>query len=111
MKCSYCNKETEYIDSKNYYSNGVSYGMIYICRGCDAYVGVHKGTDNALGTLANKELRELRKQAHALFDPIWKSGKMSRKDAYRYLFDNTGVKHISWTDIESCKKVIEFLDA
>ena len=31
--------------------------MIYICKPCDAYVGVHKGTDKALGRLANKELR------------------------------------------------------
>ena len=111
MKCPYCGKEAKYIDSKEKY-NGKSFGMMYICWNCDAYVGTHKKSGNPekpLGTLANAELRELRKQAHALFDPLWKSGKMKRKEAYKYLQENTGVKHISWTDVESCKKVIEFL--
>ncbi|MFB5268120.1 zinc-finger-containing protein [Paenibacillus enshidis] len=40
-----------------------------------AYVGVHDGTDIPLGRLANRELRELKKQCHALFDPVWKNKK------------------------------------
>jgi DNA-directed RNA polymerase subunit RPC12/RpoP len=66
--CPYCSKETVYIDSSVIY--GTSYGMIYLCVDCRAYVWVHKGTDEPKWTPANAELRELRKQAHALFDPI-----------------------------------------
>lgn len=53
--CDYCGRETEYVDSKVIY--GKSYGKIYLCRNCMAYVGVHKGTDKPLGRLANAELR------------------------------------------------------
>ena len=35
--CPYCGKEAELIDSSVIY--GRSYGMAYICFGCDAYVG------------------------------------------------------------------------
>ena len=38
--CDYCGRETEYVDSKVIY--GKSYGKIYLCRNCMAYVGVHK---------------------------------------------------------------------
>lgn len=40
--CPYCGKPTEFVDSSVIY--GRSYGMIYLCRDCRAYVGVHKGT-------------------------------------------------------------------
>lgn len=106
MKCPYCNKEAEYIDSKYYYSNGKSYGMMYLCRPCDAYVGTHKNSGKPLGTMANKELRELRKKCHLLFDPLWKSGMMTRKQAYKYLEDNTGVKHIAWADEDDCNVIL-----
>lgn len=55
--CPYCGQPTEYVDSAALY-HGISYGMIYLCRKCDAYVGVHRGTDKALGRLANRSLRE-----------------------------------------------------
>ena len=41
--CPYCGQQAEYVDSKVIY--GRSYGMAYLCRNCDAYVGVHRGTD------------------------------------------------------------------
>lgn len=50
--CPYCGCFAEFVDSSCVY-NGKSYGMIYLCRPCVAWVGVHKGTDNALGRLAN----------------------------------------------------------
>ena len=71
--CDYCGRETEYVDSKVIY--GKSYGKIYLCRNCMAYVGVHKGTDKPLGRLANAELRNWKKAAHAVFDPLWKYGR------------------------------------
>lgn len=50
--CDYCGRQAEYVDSKVVY--GKSYGMMYLCRNCMAYVGVHKGTDKPLGRLAQK---------------------------------------------------------
>lgn len=54
--CPYCGRQAEYVDSKVIY--GRSYGMAYLCRNCDAYVGVHRGTDEPLGRLADASLRK-----------------------------------------------------
>lgn len=119
--CPYCNSETEYIDSEYIY--GKSYGMVYICKPCDAYVGVHKGTDKALGRLANKELREAKKSAHFWFDQIARTGYINkiyrkyipntsnREKAYIWLANEMNIDrkycHIGMMDIEQCKKVIQ----
>lgn len=84
--CPYCHEQAELKDSSAIY--GTSYGLVWICRNfpkCDSYVGVHQGTTTPKGTLANRELRELRKECHALFDPLWMSGQMTRPKAYRFL--------------------------
>jgi len=119
--CPYCGKPTEYVDSSVIYGN--SYGMIYLCRDCRAYVGVHKDTDQALGRLANAELREAKKEAHFYFDQIaktnlinkiWKKhipNMSNRNKAYLWLSNQLGIPreicHIGMFDIESCYRVIE----
>lgn len=113
--CPYCNGYTEYVDSVEVY--GKSYGMIYLCRPCKAWVGVHKGTDNALGRLANSELREAKKEAHFYFDKLWKhkidsgvSKKIARSKAYKWLSVELGISkeetHIGWMNVSKCKEVI-----
>jgi len=110
MKCPYCHQNAKWCENKEKY--GRNYGrsyMCYYCQPCDAYVGCHENSRKALGTMANKELRELRKKCHALFDPLWKSGKMKRNQAYQYLVDVTGVKHIAWTNKNECLDIIKSL--
>ena len=118
--CPYCNGKTEYIDSSYIY--GRSYGMIYICKPCDAYVGVHKGTDKALGRLADKELRKSKKQAHYYFDQIaktklinkiwnkWIPNISNRNKAYKWLAIQLDMDekfcHIGMMDVEQCNKVV-----
>jgi len=83
--CKYCGNPTELADSSEIY-NGVSYGRIYICRRCQAYVCCHRGTDIAMGSVANAELRKLRHLAHEWFDAIWQNKlKKSRYNAYSWL--------------------------
>lgn len=121
LVCPYCGNNTEYIDSSVIY--GKSYGMIYICKPCDAYVGVHKGTDKSLGRLANKELREAKKEAHYYFDQIAKTGLINkiwkeyipnlgnRNKAYLWLSKQMNIPkeycHIGMFDVAECKKVVE----
>lgn len=109
LLCPYCGTHPEYVDSSVIY--GKSYGMIYLCKPCDAYVGVHKGTDTPLGRLANKELREWKKKAHEAFDPLWKHGGMKRSQAYEWLAGTLGIKkehcHIGMFDVNYCKKTVE----
>lgn len=117
-QCPYCGGSTEYVDSSVVY--GRSYGMIYRCSPCEAYVGVHKGTDKALGRLADAELREFKKKAHAAFNPIYESGLINtlypqsnrspRKKAYLWLSEQLGIPedetHIGMMDVDQCRSVI-----
>ncbi|MBO6266801.1 MAG: DUF3268 family zinc-finger domain-containing protein [Synergistaceae bacterium] len=113
--CPYCGKLAEYVDSAIVY-HGRSYGMIYLCSPCDAYVGVHRGTDRPLGRLANSELRKWRNAAHAAFDPLWQQGeyKRRRNDAYAWLAEKMGLPkeetHIGMFDVEQCRSVIEIIN-
>lgn len=107
--CNYCGKPAEYVDSTVVY--GSSYGMIYYCKPCNAWVGVHKGSGTPLGTLANAELRAYRRKAHGLFDRIWRRRWMSRGKAYAWLSEQMGLAkeetHIGMFSIEQCKIVID----
>lgn len=107
-KCPYCGCLTNYVDSSCIY--GKSYGMIYLCRPCNAYVGVHRGTNIALGRLANAELRGLKKDTHAFFDLIWKNGDMKRVEAYKWLSEYLRIPldftHIGMFDEERCRAAI-----
>lgn len=108
--CPYCGAKAELMDSAAVYRK--SYGMIWACLPCNAFVGCHKNSANhpPLGTLANKELREWRKRAHAVLDPLWKSGRMRRRAVYQILDDAMGLAkgqaHIAMFNIEQCQEVI-----
>ena len=107
--CNYCGKPAEYVDSTVVY--GSSYGMIYYCKPCNAWVGVHKGSGAPLGTLANAELRAYRRKAHGLFDRIWRRRWMSRGKAYAWLSEQMGLAreetHLGMFSIEQCRTVID----
>ena len=119
--CPYCQRKSNYVDSSAVY--GISYGMIYICFPCDAYVGCHKGTNKAKGSLANRSLRRLRNKAHSLFDPLWKakiqrdgcSRNVARDTAYKWLSSQLGIPrdrtHIAMFDEQQCQRVIEICSA
>lgn len=116
-KCPYCKGDTDLVDSIEVYQE--SHGLIYICRPCQAWVGVHQGTDTSLGTVAKKSLRTLRHEAHLVFDPLWQhkkkltglSTKGVRVKAYRWLrelldIDKTEA-HIGYLNESQCRIVIE----
>ena len=84
--------------------------MIYYCRECRAWVGVHRGTDQPFGRLADAELRKYKKAAHAAFDPIWRRTQMTRRAAYKWLAAQLGIPeqetHIGMFDVAQCKQAI-----
>ncbi len=97
---------------------GESHGMIYLCRPCNAYVGVHKGTDKALGRLANAELRHWKKKAHRYFDILWRakwisegcSKREARTSGYKWLSQELDIPldrcHIGMMDVAECIEVV-----
>lgn len=112
MICPSCKKEAPWVENKARYGRnfGKSY-MCYFCKDCDTYVGCHNNTRTPLGTMADKYTMKLRRNAHAVFDKLWKSGKMSRGEAYKKLSDIFGKEiHIGASDAEMCKKIISEAD-
>lgn len=108
VSCPYCGKVAACVDSTEIY--GRSYGFIWLCRPCDAYVGCHGGTKTPKGTLANTELRRARKSAHAAFDQRWKRGSMTRGEAYEWLAREMNLPvercHIGEFDERQCAEVV-----
>jgi len=117
-QCPYCNNESEKVDSIVVY--GRSYGDIYFCKPCHAYVGCHPD-GSAKGSLANSSLREARKLAHFWFDQIAKTKLINkiwkqyipdisnRNKAYLWLSKQMGIDrddcHIGMMDENQCKLV------
>ena len=115
VTCPYCGRKAVYTDSAEVY-HGYSYGMIYLCRPCGAWVGVHRGTDKPKGRLANAELRKWKMAAHDAFDPLWQTGifKRRRNAAYAWLAEQMGLPkeqtHIGMFDVAQCQKVIQIIN-
>jgi len=107
--CPYCGKESVLADSAEVY--GISYGPIYICRDCNAYVGCYKGTTIALGRLANAELRQAKKRAHHYLDRIWQSGHHGRFTTYTWLSKQLGIPreltHVGMSDLDQCNRIAD----
>lgn len=110
--CPYCGEESVLKDSSIIY--GKSYGPMYICKNfpkCDSYVGVHRGTITPFGTMANSRLRLLRNRAHKALDSLWRTGKTTRYQCYKYLALKMKIKkskaHIGMFDEKQCEKVVE----
>lgn len=112
--CPYCSSPAKLTNSAVVYG-GHSHGMIWDCRPCDAYVGVHKDnlTYPPLGRLANAELRAWKSRAHKMFDGLWRSEEMTRSQAYRYIQTIMGLSaseaHIGLFDVAQCQKLIDAL--
>lgn len=113
-KCPYCSSLIQKVDSSIIY--GKSYGMVYICQRfpiCDAYVGCHRRSGKPLGRLANKELRAWKVNAHDAFDPLWKSGDMTRTEAYSWLAGKMEMDerdcHIGMFDVKECREVVRIM--
>jgi len=113
-ECPYCQSDVVYTSNAVIYGREYGNGRVYKCTGCDAYVGVHTGTRIPLGRLANRELRELKKYCHDLFDPAWKGNKnLNREKAYGRLATILEIPHnechFGWFDKDMLLKAREVL--
>lgn len=114
VNCDYCGKPAKCVSGKTIYAHRPDlHGLFFwLCPPCDAYVGTHKTSPDMapLGRLANAELRKAKSAAHAAFDPLWKSGRMSRRAAYAWLSDKLGLPpektHIGMFDVDTCAAVV-----
>ena len=85
--CNLCGGPVVYItNDKIYHGKKYGSGFAYICTQCRASTGTHiPNPKEALGILANAEMRKLKMDCHAIFDPLWTNEKRrrdARRDAY-----------------------------
>ena len=111
--CPHCGKESVAVTGRDIYPHlhELYDKVFYQCKPCDAYIGCHPGTNKPLGGLANAELRKARTEAHRVFDPMWRSRKMTRRQAYDWLSKKIGLKidecHVGMFDVKMCERVIQ----
>ncbi len=122
--CRYCLKPAALLKfGEPGYPYQRDYGPTWTCTPCQAWVGCHPGTENALGGLANAELRQAKQAAHAAFDPLWlakmrrdKCSKgTARRAGYKWLSIEMGLPikktHIGMMSLEECHRVVEICNA
>lgn len=111
--CPYCGAEATFETGAVIYPHrrDLASKVFWACLPCAAWTGCHPGTNKRMGRLANAETRQLKMAAHQVFDPIWKSKRMSRTKAYKWLQEQTGLSerecHIGWMSDENLRFVIE----
>lgn len=113
IRCPYCGGTAVLRDASYVYGEKSRGGQLYVCSHfpvCNSYVGVHPGTQIPKGTLANRELRQKRIQAHRIFDQIWIQGILSKDNAYRWMADkfclNDSQAHIGQFSGYMCDQLI-----
>lgn len=114
--CPYCDGKVELVNNSEIY-RGRSFGdwpYAYLCRPCDAFVGLHPATDLPLGTMADKELREARKSAKHLWQRVSSVEGMPRNQAYTWLAQRMQIPkaecHFGHFDLERCEQAFKVCD-
>ena len=114
MRCPHCGAAMILRSADGIYRDNTGHAMLYVCRHypqCDTYVRTHPGTTTPVGTPANRKLRALRSEAHRHFDQLYRSGLMSKQEAYRWLAAllqaPLSQAHIGYLGEYYCKQVIQ----
>ena len=116
IKCPYCGSQAYLRPPSVVYGGHTDdpEAKLYVCARypfCDAYVAAHKDTLLPMGTLADRNLRRKRMEAHSVLNRLMVSGLMTRKQAYRWLQTQLGLPeseaHIAKFSELRCQKVIE----
>lgn len=116
--CTGCEKEVEarLTDGSEIYPYRADlYDLpFWKCDTCASYVGCHYKTEDRtrpLGYLASKKYRDLKIQIHALLDPLWKSGRLSRKEIYNKISKKLGRQYHTGEikSVKEANKIIKFI--
>lgn len=115
IKCPYCGSQAylrpaSVLGKTDECYNGKEF---YVCArypACDAYVAAHSTSRLPMGTLADKRLRWLRRDAHVAMERLWNMGIMTKQETYRWLQTQMGIPpedaHIAKFSEFRCEAVI-----
>lgn len=112
-KCDFCDSPVNLRENKEVY--GKNFGQwpwIYLCSNdnCKAFISCIKGTYKPVGTLANHELRELRKQISLWLRQLVEEGPFTEIGAKDWCAAWIGVKldefKIAKLSVKQCQTII-----
>lgn len=113
IKCPYCGAQASLRPASVVRPHSAPGEEVYVCArypACDAYVSAHRESRLPMGTLADRSLRQQRRQAHIALNQLWERGLMTRKEAYRWLQVQLGLPeaeaHIARFSGFRCQQVI-----
>ena len=117
--CPHCGGPVKIVKNSTIY--GRDYGdwpWAYLCKPCDAYVGMHPYTNIPLGTLAKKAVRDARNYTKTEFNALWlyaKDRRGERTKAYEWLANQLGMTtaecHFGLFDEAMCERVDEIIES
>ena len=121
-ECNICGGKVIYTSNSKIYGREYGSGKMYYCTECGAYVGTHEPRPKeALGLLANKEMRDMKMKCHELFDKKWKNEPTSRKrhiarkNAYKELSDRLQIPieecHFGYFDMDMLNRAFKILES
>lgn len=110
--CAECGKTAKLVHGDRIYPHrpDLFSKQFYLCE-CGAYCGCHGSTTDPLGQPCGPKTRLARQLAHLAFDSLWKSGRMTRKEAYKWLSDTLCMApekcHIGMMNSEEAMAVVD----
>lgn len=116
VRCIECDGAAKLTDGRAIYPHrpDLYHKSFWLCD-CGAYCGCHPNTANALGSPCGPVTRKARSAAHAAFDPLWRSKKMTRQSAYAWLTEATGIPrercHMGMMTAEEARGVVDAVNS
>lgn len=87
------------------------------CDTCGNFVGCHHKTVNGtrpLGCIPTPAIKAERQKIHKVLDPLWKTGGYGRKEIYRIVADQMGMREAYHTaqirSVDEARKVLDIIE-
>jgi hypothetical protein len=114
-ECPCCGGPAVLVHNRALYGKNIGeWPVVWYCLCCEASVGCHPFSVYPLGRMADRATKNARAQVHALLDPLWQSGRMTREQAYWRLAELMGVPpweqvHVGQMTMAECARAAECL--
>lgn len=112
--CCGCSKDVDarLTDGRETYSHRRDLAALpfWKCDTCGNFVGCHHKTKDRtrpLGCIPTPEIKAARQEIHKVIDPIWKSGRVGRRELYGMIAHVLGLEEYHTADIRSVDQARE----
>lgn len=113
-KCNICgSQDLKKVMNETIYGKRYGHGKTIQCNDCKHFVGCHDDW-RPLGLISNRAMKDMKIKCHELFDKSWKSGKLTRGEAYTKLAERLNISyedcHFGYFDLDMLHKVYKILN-